>query len=75
MTLTIKFSLIISQVREFKTTPVVCSSEHAHDHSRLWVIEKGVAAVMLAAIPAALAMPNKILDSIVAILITAHSFW
>ncbi|XP_026332939.1 succinate dehydrogenase [ubiquinone] cytochrome b small subunit, mitochondrial isoform X2 [Hyposmocoma kahamanoa] len=65
----------LNAVREFKTTPVHCAAEHAHDHSRLWVIERAVTAVMLGAIPAALIMPNKILDSVVAILITAHSFW
>ncbi|CAH0594523.1 unnamed protein product [Chrysodeixis includens] len=68
-------SPILNSVRSFRTSPVRLAEEKAHDHSKLWVIEKGVAALMVPIIPMGLLLPNKILDSVIAILICAHSFW
>ncbi|XP_026743035.1 succinate dehydrogenase [ubiquinone] cytochrome b small subunit, mitochondrial isoform X1 [Trichoplusia ni] len=66
---------ILNSVRSFRTSPVRLSDEKPHDHSKLWVIEKGVAALMVPILPLGLLLPNKILDSVIAILICAHSFW
>ncbi|KAH9642973.1 hypothetical protein HF086_013534 [Spodoptera exigua] len=62
-------------VRSFRTSPVSLSGEKPHDHSKLWVIEKGVAALMVPLLPLGLLIPNKLFDSAIAILICAHSFW
>ncbi|XP_050664042.1 succinate dehydrogenase [ubiquinone] cytochrome b small subunit, mitochondrial [Leptidea sinapis] len=64
---------ISNVIRSFKSSTV--HEEHPHDHSKLWVIEKLTSAAMVPLIPICLMMPNKIFDSILAILITAHSFW
>ncbi|XP_013135744.1 PREDICTED: putative succinate dehydrogenase [ubiquinone] cytochrome b small subunit, mitochondrial isoform X2 [Papilio polytes] len=64
-----------NSVRSFRTSAVRMSDETPHDHSKLWVIEKGVSALMVPLIPLGLLVPNKLFDSILAILITAHSFW
>ncbi|XP_038206821.1 succinate dehydrogenase [ubiquinone] cytochrome b small subunit, mitochondrial [Zerene cesonia] len=66
---------ILNAVRQFKTSPALLSEEKAHDHSKLWVIEKVTSAALVPLIPICLIMPNKIFDSVLAILITAHSFW
>uniref|UniRef100_A0A2A4JSV9 Succinate dehydrogenase [ubiquinone] cytochrome b small subunit n=1 Tax=Heliothis virescens TaxID=7102 RepID=A0A2A4JSV9_HELVI len=66
---------IINSVRSFRTSPVRMSDEKPHDHSKLWVIEKAVAALMIPLLPMGLLLPNRILDSVIAILICAHSFW
>ncbi|XP_063895713.1 succinate dehydrogenase [ubiquinone] cytochrome b small subunit, mitochondrial isoform X1 [Helicoverpa armigera] len=66
---------IINSVRSFRTSPVRLSDEKPHDHSKLWVIEKAVAALMIPLLPMGLLVPNRILDSVIAILICAHSFW
>lgn len=66
---------IINSVRSFRTSPINLSSEKPHDHSKLWVIEKGVAALMIPLLPMGLLIPNKLFDSLIAILICAHSFW
>ncbi|XP_050551563.1 succinate dehydrogenase [ubiquinone] cytochrome b small subunit, mitochondrial isoform X1 [Spodoptera frugiperda] len=66
---------IINSVRSFRTSPVRLSVDKPHDHSKLWVIEKTVAALMIPMLPLGLMMPNKIFDSVIAILICAHSFW
>ncbi|KAF9416161.1 hypothetical protein HW555_006413 [Spodoptera exigua] len=66
---------IINSVRSFRTSPVSLSGEKPHDHSKLWVIEKGVAALMVPLLPLGLLIPNKLFDSAIAILICAHSFW
>ncbi|VVD04390.1 unnamed protein product [Leptidea sinapis] len=63
---------ISNVIRSFKSSTV--HEEHPHDHSKLWVIEKLTSAAMVPLIPICLMMPNKIFDSILAILITAHSF-
>ncbi|XP_063538882.1 succinate dehydrogenase [ubiquinone] cytochrome b small subunit, mitochondrial [Cydia strobilella] len=65
---------ILNAVRSFRTTAPALA-EHGHDHSKLWVIERAVTAAMVPLIPLALLMPNKVFDSLLAILITAHSFW
>ncbi|KAL0819401.1 hypothetical protein ABMA28_007514 [Loxostege sticticalis] len=66
---------ILDSVRSFRTSPVRLSDEKPHDHSKLWVIEKAVSAALVPLIPLGLLMPNKLFDSLLAILITAHSFW
>lgn len=66
---------IINSVRSFRTSPVRLSVDKPHDHSKLWVIEKTVAALMIPMLPLGLMMPNKFFDSVIAILICAHSFW
>lgn len=71
----IKTTPIFNSVRSLRTTNVRLSSEKGHDHSKLWVVEKLTSAALVPIIPLALLVPNKILDSVVAILITAHSFW
>lgn len=66
---------IYNAVRAFRTSLVRRSAEKGHDHSKMWVIEKAVGAALIPFVPLALIMPNKLFDSILAILITAHSFW
>ncbi|CAH0400636.1 unnamed protein product [Chilo suppressalis] len=66
---------ILNSVRSFRTTRVRLSDEKPHDHSKLWVIERATSAALVPLIPLGLLMPNKIIDAVLAILITAHSFW
>ncbi|XP_045533366.1 succinate dehydrogenase [ubiquinone] cytochrome b small subunit, mitochondrial isoform X2 [Pieris brassicae] len=66
---------ILNAVRSFRTSPALLHEEKAHDHSKLWVIEKLTSAALVPLIPICLMIPNKIFDSVLAILITAHSFW
>ncbi|CAG9789510.1 unnamed protein product [Diatraea saccharalis] len=66
---------ILNSVRSFRTTQVRLSDEKPHDHSKLWVIEKATSAALVPLVPLGLLIPNKIIDSVLAILITAHSFW
>ncbi|XP_013170528.1 PREDICTED: putative succinate dehydrogenase [ubiquinone] cytochrome b small subunit, mitochondrial isoform X1 [Papilio xuthus] len=66
---------ITNSVRSFRTSAVRMSDEKPHDHAKLWIIEKGVSALLVPLIPLGLLVPNKLFDSILAILITAHSFW
>ncbi|XP_013194273.2 succinate dehydrogenase [ubiquinone] cytochrome b small subunit, mitochondrial [Amyelois transitella] len=70
-----KSTPILNSVRDFRTSMVRMSEEKAHDHAKLWVVEKLTAAVLVPLIPLGLLMPNKLFDSVLAILITAHSFW
>lgn len=48
---------------------------HGGDHSLMWTIEKAVSASLLLVMPAALMFPNVLFDSIMAVLLTAHSHW
>ncbi|KAJ2944657.1 hypothetical protein O0L34_g4011 [Tuta absoluta] len=69
---------ILDSVRSLRTSSVrqtFAKDEHAHDHAKLWVIERSVTALMVPLVPAALMFPNKFLDVALAILITAHSHW
>ncbi|CAH2044669.1 unnamed protein product, partial [Iphiclides podalirius] len=67
---------IFDSVRSFRTTAVRMSDdEKPHDHAKLWVIEKATSALLVPLIPLGLLIPNKLFDSLLAILITAHSFW
>uniref|UniRef100_A0A1E1WR06 Succinate dehydrogenase [ubiquinone] cytochrome b small subunit n=1 Tax=Pectinophora gossypiella TaxID=13191 RepID=A0A1E1WR06_PECGO len=70
-----KMTPIFDAMRSFSTSPARLSDETPHDHAKMWVIEKTTSAILIVLIPLALAVPNKILDSAMAILITAHSFW
>ncbi|CAB3249463.1 unnamed protein product [Arctia plantaginis] len=69
-----KTTPILNAVRSFSTTSVRLS-EKPHDHAKIWIIEKLVSAAMIPIIPIALLAPNRITDSILAILISAHAFW
>ncbi|XP_068619433.1 succinate dehydrogenase [ubiquinone] cytochrome b small subunit, mitochondrial [Battus philenor] len=66
---------IANSVRSFRTSAVRMSDEKPHDHAKLWIIEKATSALMVPLIPLGLLVPNRIFDSLLAILITAHSFW
>ncbi|OWR51875.1 succinate dehydrogenase [ubiquinone] cytochrome b small subunit 2-like isoform X1 [Danaus plexippus] len=68
-------SPFFNPIKPFSTTMVRLDDEKPHDHAKLWIIEKGTAAVMLVLIPFGLLIPNKLFDSILTILITAHSYW
>ncbi|CAH2102451.1 unnamed protein product [Euphydryas editha] len=68
-------SIYFNSIRSFSTTKVKLHEEKAHDHARLWVIEKATSALLVGLIPCGLLIPNKLFDSILAILITAHTFW
>jgi len=46
-----------------------------HDHVRLWVIERIVAASLLSLIPAALLFENKLLDILMAVAVVMHTHW
>ncbi|KAL4713052.1 hypothetical protein ACJJTC_001106 [Scirpophaga incertulas] len=70
-----KTSPILNSYRAFRATCVRMSAEKPHDHSKLWVIEKATSALLVPLIPLGLLIPNKLFDSVLAILITAHSFW
>lgn len=52
----------------------VCRSAHG-DHSKLWTIERGVSAALLAILPAALAFPSKSLDILLAVTVVMHTHW
>ncbi|XP_045453088.1 succinate dehydrogenase [ubiquinone] cytochrome b small subunit, mitochondrial-like [Melitaea cinxia] len=66
---------ILNSVRSFRTSAVRLASEKGSDHSKLWVVERVTSAILIPLIPLALLSPNKVLDSLLAITITAHSFW
>ncbi|XP_045448530.1 succinate dehydrogenase [ubiquinone] cytochrome b small subunit, mitochondrial-like [Melitaea cinxia] len=68
-------SMYLNSIRSFSTTKVKFYEEKAHDHAKLWVIEKATSGLLVALIPCGLLIPNKLFDSILAILITAHTFW
>ncbi|XP_059047834.1 succinate dehydrogenase [ubiquinone] cytochrome b small subunit, mitochondrial isoform X2 [Achroia grisella] len=70
-----KSTPILNSVRSFRTSLVRLSQEKAHDHSKLWVVEKLTSVLLVPLVPLGLLMPNKLFDSVLAILITAHSFW
>ena len=50
-------------------------SSNAHDHSKVWVIEKGVSLGLLAVIPAAFLCQNSYLDYALALSLVAHIHW
>ncbi|KAG6441985.1 hypothetical protein O3G_MSEX002103 [Manduca sexta] len=70
-----KLTPILNAVRSLRSSAVRMSAEKGHDHSKLWVVERAVSAALIPLIPIALLIPNKLFDSLMAILITAHSFW
>ncbi|XP_052737694.1 succinate dehydrogenase [ubiquinone] cytochrome b small subunit, mitochondrial-like [Bicyclus anynana] len=49
--------------------------EKPHDHAKLWIVEKGTNAALVVLIPFGLLIPNRLFDTILAILITAHAYW
>ncbi|XP_046966019.1 succinate dehydrogenase [ubiquinone] cytochrome b small subunit, mitochondrial-like [Vanessa cardui] len=64
-----------NSIRSFNTTKMKLQEEKPHDHARLWVIEKATSAILVVLIPFGLLIPNRLFDSLLAILITAHTFW
>lgn len=50
-------------------------SSNAHDHSKLWVVEKAVSLGLLAVIPAAFACQSTALDYALALSLVAHIHW
>lgn len=63
----------LNAIRNFKTSPVCLSA--TSDHSKLWVMEKITSLALVPLIPLGLIMPNKIIDSILAVLLVAHMHW
>lgn len=47
----------------------------AHDHSKVWLLEKIVSAGLLAVIPAAFVYPCPVLDYALALSLVAHCHW
>lgn len=47
----------------------------AHDHSKIWLLEKAVSVGLLAVIPLALAYPNPVLDYVLALSFIVHIHW
>lgn len=45
------------------------------DHSKLWTAERALSAALLPLLPAAIAFPSQILDSLLAISIVMHAHW
>lgn len=41
----------------------------------MWTIERGVSAVLLAILPAAIAFPSKTLDILLAVTVVMHTHW
>ncbi|CAH0727347.1 unnamed protein product, partial [Brenthis ino] len=66
---------LLKPMRSFYTSVALRQEEKAHDHARLWVIEKATSALLVGLIPFGLLVPNKLFDTVLAILITAHSYW
>ncbi|XP_034831799.1 succinate dehydrogenase [ubiquinone] cytochrome b small subunit, mitochondrial-like [Maniola hyperantus] len=66
---------IYNPVKSFSTSIIRRHEEKPHDHAKLWIVEKGTTACLVAFIPLGLLIPNKLFDTILAILITAHTHW
>ncbi|XP_034833883.1 succinate dehydrogenase [ubiquinone] cytochrome b small subunit, mitochondrial-like isoform X2 [Maniola hyperantus] len=66
---------ILNSVRCFRTSAIRFAEGKSQDHSKLWVIERVTSATLIPLIPLALIAPSKILDSALAIIMVAHSFW
>lgn len=47
----------------------------AHDHSKIWLLEKAVSVGLLAVIPLALVYPNPVLDYVLALSLIVHIHW
>lgn len=47
----------------------------SNNHSKLWTIERGFSAALLAVIPAAIAFPSKSLDTLMAVTMVMHAHW
>ncbi|XP_045776370.1 succinate dehydrogenase [ubiquinone] cytochrome b small subunit, mitochondrial-like isoform X2 [Maniola jurtina] len=66
---------ILNSVRSFRTSAIRFAEGKSQDHSKLWVIERVTSAALIPLMPLALIAPSKILDSALAIIMVAHSFW
>ncbi|OWR45308.1 putative succinate dehydrogenase [ubiquinone] cytochrome b small subunit [Danaus plexippus plexippus] len=66
---------ILNAVRSFRTSAVKMAAAKSDDHSKLWVIERITSAILIPLVPLALLVPNKLFDSLLAIIVVAHSFW
>ena len=45
------------------------------DHSKLWSVERLFSAALIGVIPAAFLCPSKVMETLMAISIVAHSHW
>ncbi|XP_034249583.1 succinate dehydrogenase [ubiquinone] cytochrome b small subunit, mitochondrial [Thrips palmi] len=64
-----------NQVQFFSVSPKSYSAGAGHSHSNLWTIERALSAALIVIIPAALASPNKLLDTIAAVSLVMHCHW
>jgi hypothetical protein len=64
-------------VRGFSTSDVMkAKPAGAHgDHTKLWTLEKGVAAGILVALPLGIMYPNILFDLIMAVGVVMHTHW
>ncbi|KAA0196334.1 hypothetical protein HAZT_HAZT006904 [Hyalella azteca] len=53
----------------------VVRSSSSGDHVKLWTAERVLSAVLLGAIPAAIAMPTPAVETFLALSLTVHSHW
>lgn len=64
-----------NQVQFFSLSPKSYSAGAGHSHSKLWTIERALSAALIVIIPAALAAPNKLLDTLAAVSLVMHCHW
>lgn len=64
-----------NQVQFFSVSPKSYSAGGGHSHSNLWTIERALSAALIVVIPAALAAPNKLLDTLAAVSLVMHCHW
>lgn len=60
-------------IRQISTTAVRKSA--SGNHAVLWTAERAVSAALLALLPAALIIPSKTLDTLLAISVVMHAHW
>lgn len=63
------------QVQFFSISPKSYNAGAGHSHSNLWTIERALSAALIVIIPAALAAPSKVLDTIAAVSLVMHCHW
>lgn len=60
-------------IRQISTTAVRKSA--SGNYATLWTVERAVSAALLALLPAALIIPSKTLDTLLAISVVMHAHW
>lgn len=60
---------------KYFNTTAVRHSAAGHDHVGIWKVERVLSAALVPLIPAALAMPNPVLDTLVGLIIVMHTHW